>query len=128
MSTPVIILNNSPETWSVVPIPPDPLLILPGWALAEAMNSATVLTGTDGCTSMMRGTRMMPHTGAMSRMEIEIEPLVERGVDRVGGADQQKGIAVRRRIHHAFGGDIAACARPVVDDNLLTEPLGEPLR
>ena len=70
----------------------------------------------------------MPHTGAMSRMEIEIEPLVERGVDRVGGADQQKGIAVRRRIHHAFGGDIAAGARPVVDDNLLTEPLGEPLR
>lgn len=60
--------------------------------------------------------------------EIEIELLVERRVDRVGRADQQKRVAVRWRIHDAFGGDIATGARPVVNDNLLTEPLGEPLR
>src|SRR5262245_40485719 len=60
--------------------------------------------------------------------KIEIELLVERRVDRVGRADQQERVAVRRRIHDAFGGDIATGARPIVDDNLLTEPLGEPLR
>ena len=34
MSTPVIILNNSPAMWEVVPIPAEPKLSLPGLALA----------------------------------------------------------------------------------------------
>ena len=32
--TPAIILNSSPETWPVAPLPPEPMLILPGLALA----------------------------------------------------------------------------------------------
>src|SRR6266568_3888893 len=57
MSTPVIILNSSPERCCVVPFPPDAMLILPGLALAWAMNSGTVLAGTDRFTSMTLGTR-----------------------------------------------------------------------
>jgi hypothetical protein len=34
VDAPVIILNNSPATWFVVPVPDDAMLILPGLALA----------------------------------------------------------------------------------------------
>jgi hypothetical protein len=67
---PVIILNSSPATWVEFPIPADAMLILPGLALAYAMNSGTVLAGTDGCTSMTRGTLATLATGAMSRMKL----------------------------------------------------------
>ena len=60
--------------------------------------------------------------------EIEIELLVKRCIDRVGGAHDEQRIAVRRCADRGFDRDIAAGARPVVDDDLLTEPLGEPLR
>ena len=72
MLRPAIILNNSPATWGVDPIPADAMLILPGLALAKAMNSGTVLAGTDGFTSMTLGTRIMPATGAMSRMRLKL--------------------------------------------------------
>ena len=36
------------------------------------MNSATVLTGTDGFTIMIRGSRSKPATGAMSRMKLKL--------------------------------------------------------
>jgi hypothetical protein len=41
--------------------------------------------------------------------------------------DQEERVAVRRRIHDHFGGNIAAAARPVLDDELLTKPLRQPL-
>ena len=59
--------------------------------------------------------------------EIEIELVVERRVDRVRCADQKKRIAVRRRTHDRLGGDVAAGARPVLDDEWLAEPLRQPL-
>ena len=34
MSTPAIILNNSPATWDPLPMPPEAMLSLPGLALA----------------------------------------------------------------------------------------------
>ena len=52
MPTSVISLNSSPATCDGAPLPPDPILILPGLALAWAMNSGIVLAGTDGCTSI----------------------------------------------------------------------------
>src|SRR5215831_12701568 len=55
--TPVIILNSSPAIWFPEPMPADAILILPGLALAWVMNSGTVLTGTDGFTSMTKGSR-----------------------------------------------------------------------
>src|SRR5262245_53787784 len=55
--------------------------------------------------------------------EIEIELVVERRVDRVRRIGQQKRIAVRRSAHDRLGADVAAGTRPVLDDELLTEPL-----
>ena len=43
------------------------------------------------------------------------------------GADQQQRVAVRRRAHDRLGADIAAGARPVLDDEWLAEPLRQPL-
>ena len=59
--------------------------------------------------------------------EIEIEVLVERCVTRVRKTSQQKRIAVRGRIHDSLGGDVGARTRPVLDDELLAEPLRQPL-
>jgi hypothetical protein len=47
-------------------------LILPGLALAWAMNSETVLAGTDRPTTMTFGKRMMVATGTMSRMKLKL--------------------------------------------------------
>src|SRR6202166_4029931 len=71
MSTPAIILNNSPANCGVVPLPTDAMLILPGLALAYAMNSGTVLAGTEGCTTITMGTSVTPQTGAMSRTRLK---------------------------------------------------------
>ena len=71
MSTPVIILNSSPERWTEVPFPEVAQLILPGLALAWATNSATVFAGTAGFTSITFGTRMKPATGSVSRMKLK---------------------------------------------------------
>src|SRR5438445_13855575 len=66
-SIPAITLNNSPARWLEVPAPGDSTLILPGLALAYAISSGIVLTGSDGCTVTTLGTRRMLATGAMSR-------------------------------------------------------------
>src|SRR5271156_3487143 len=55
--------------------------------------------------------------------EIEIEFVEERRVDCVRQADLEERIAVRRRSHDQFGADIALGPRPVVDDELLAEPI-----
>src|SRR5262249_44178290 len=59
--------------------------------------------------------------------EIEIELVVERRIDRVRGDDQDERMPVRGRTHHCFSGDIAAGARPVLNDEWLTETTGQPL-
>src|SRR6185437_12820857 len=90
------------------------------------MNSGSVVAGTDGWTTMTRAPRIKPATGAMSN-EIEIKFVVERRIDRVRGTDQEERVAVRRRAHDRLSGDIAACARPVLDDEWLAKPLRQPL-
>src|SRR5262245_64373162 len=59
--------------------------------------------------------------------EIEVQLVVERRVDRVSRSVKQERVAVRRRAHDCFGPDIAATARPVVDDKWLAEPFRQPL-
>ena len=56
----------------MLPLPTDAMLILPGLTLAWAMNSRTVLAGTDGFTSMTNGKRSMLATGTMSRMKLKL--------------------------------------------------------
>ena len=59
--------------------------------------------------------------------EIEVEVVVERCVDGRRRRDQEQRVTVRCSPHDKFGGHIAARAGPVLDDKLLTEPLGQPL-
>jgi len=54
-----------------LPLPVDAILIVPGCAFASAMNCATLVTGTDGWSTMTRGSRVMPATGAMSRRKLK---------------------------------------------------------
>jgi hypothetical protein len=53
--------------------------------------------------------------------------VIERGIGRDRRRHHEERIAVRRRPHDHFGADIAAGARPVLDDELLAEPLRQPL-
>src|SRR3981189_3518597 len=91
------------------------------------MNSGTVLAGTDGCSRMTIGTRMMPATGAMSGIKLKLSLVVERGVDRVRNGGKQQRISVSGRVHDGLGADVAAGSRPVLDAEGLAQPLGQPL-
>src|SRR5262249_51011183 len=59
--------------------------------------------------------------------EIEIEIVIKGRVPRVSRTSLQQRVAIRRSAHDRFGGEIAACARPVLDDKGLTEALRQPL-
>ena len=72
MSMPVIILKSSPPIWDALPVPPDAMLILPGLALAQAMNSGTVFAGFDRFTSMTSGRLLIIAIGTMSRMKLKL--------------------------------------------------------
>src|SRR6516162_3574679 len=60
--------------------------------------------------------------------EIEIELVVEGGVDRVHSDASEKRIAGGGRTYNGLGADIAGSTRPVLDDEWLAEPLRQPLR
>ena len=70
--------------------------------------------------------------GAADRHEvaekIDTELVVERVVDRMRRNRLEQCVAVRRRFRGRFGADIAAGARPVLDDKGLPHPLRQPLR
>jgi hypothetical protein len=59
--------------------------------------------------------------------EIELQILIERCVDGVGRDRHQHGVAIRRGARGGFSAEIAAGARPIVDNELLAELLGQPL-
>src|SRR5215472_17331419 len=90
------------------------------------MNSGTVLAGNDGVTTMTQGLPQMLATGAMSPDEIEVELFVERRIHCVRRDDQEQRVAIRPRDDDNFGTDTAASARPVLNDEFLSEPLRQP--
>ena len=59
--------------------------------------------------------------------EIEIELVVQRRVDRIRRGNPKKRITIRLGAHDCLGSDIRACTWPVLDDELLVEPLRQPL-
>ena len=59
--------------------------------------------------------------------KIEAEVVVQCRVERVNRRNVEQRVAVRRRAHDCFGGDIAAGARPVLDDEWLAETLRQRL-
>src|SRR5579863_6774697 len=58
--------------------------------------------------------------------EIEVELVEEHGVDDHYPADRQKCVPVGGRAHHRLSPEVVATARPVLNDELLTEPLRKP--
>src|SRR5262249_33844832 len=59
--------------------------------------------------------------------KVVVQLFVERGVDHIIRADGEQRVAIWWRTHDGLSSDIAASARPVLNDELLTKPLGEPL-
>src|SRR4051812_38873617 len=52
--------------------------------------------------------------------EVEVELLVERGIDRVCRSDREKRISIGCRAHDRLGGDITSATRSVLDEKLFT--------
>src|SRR5262245_40506641 len=59
--------------------------------------------------------------------EIEIELIIQCRVDRGGRIKTEQRMAVGRRTHDGFGGNIACCAGPILDHEWLAELLCERL-
>ncbi len=55
--------------------------------------------------------------------EIEVEIGIERGVDGAGRTGKQQRVTVGRGVCHRRGADVGARPSPVLDDDLLAEPL-----
>src|SRR5262249_725378 len=126
MLTPVIILNSSPESWTVPPFAA-PKFNFPGLALAWAMSSEIVITESDGLIATRFGTPDDAGNRRNVAAEIEIEFRKDRRGDGVRCRDIEQRIAVGSRPHGRLGADVGTRAGPVFDDELLTEALGEPL-
>jgi hypothetical protein len=58
---------------------------------------------------------------------IEAQLVIERDVDCVGHVELDERVSVGGRAHHLLGGEIAGGADPILDDELLSEPFGQPL-
>src|SRR5262249_51153985 len=56
----------------------------------------------------------------------EIELVVERRVDSIWCADEEKRITVWRRTHDRFGPNVRSSTRPILNDEWLAEPLRQP--
>ena len=91
------------------------------------MNSGSVLPGKAGFTSITLGTLDNAHNRRGVADEIEAEPVIERRIDCVRNAGEQNCIAIRCGRYHEFGGDIGAGARFVLDDELLSKSIRQPL-
>ena len=59
--------------------------------------------------------------------EVKFKIVVQGRIDRVRSVGQEQRMAVGRCAHHRLGGDIAGGAGPVVDEELLTQTVREPL-
>ena len=66
MSMPAISLNISPARCEAVPLPAEGKVSSPGWRFASAINSLTVFTGIDGCTTSTSGADDINMIGARS--------------------------------------------------------------
>src|SRR5215467_8401248 len=104
-------LNSSCARWLVEPTPNDATLVLPGLAFACAINSATDLIAIDGFTAKTSAPLDKTATGTRSRW-------------RLNG---NEGISVGSRIDRRLQGNVGAGSWPVLDNELLTEPLRQPL-
>src|ERR1700736_843617 len=59
--------------------------------------------------------------------KVEIEPAIQRCVDRIRSRDEEQGLTIRCGPHDRFRCKIAARTRSILDEEGLTEPLRQPL-
>jgi hypothetical protein len=119
MSTPVISLNSSPETWIEVH------LARVGLGIGDELRDRRC-----GKRRIDHHHQRHPHDGADRRdvaQKLEAGLVVEAGVDRVVHAEQGERVAVGGRVGDRLEGKIARGAGPVLDDELPAEPLRQPL-
>ena len=121
--TPVRLLKYSPARCAADPLPEEEYASWPGRALANAMYSLTVFTGTDGCTTRMCGVVASCVIAAKSFTRSKLSFDVELCADRVGDADDEQRVAVGRRFRRDLRPDVGAAAGPVFHHHLLPEQL-----
>ncbi len=98
------------------------MLSFPGRVFAYAMNSAAVVAGNDGATSMTSAPRAMLATGARQvANKIKAEIIVKRGVDRIRRRREQQRMPVRHGVDHGLRTNVATCADAVLDDERLPQ-------
>src|SRR5258707_11019202 len=112
MLTSVIILKSSPDTCSVVPLPPDAIIDLARIGLGKGNELGNRLGRNRWM--YLHDERYANYAGDRRDVtdKIEIELVVECRIDRVGRTDDEQRIAVRGRTHGRLDGDIAAGPRP----------------
>src|SRR5262249_27862342 len=87
-----------------------------------APTPAHVLASYPGSVSAMVGT-----SGSMSNRLLPATPSARSAPVRRRRRIEQQRVSVGRRIDYRLGGDVRTCPRPVLDNDLLTEPLRQPL-
>ena len=90
------------------------MVILPALALAYAMNSGTVVTGTDGWTAMRSDADKAGNLCDVAD-EVEVEFFVEARVDHICEGNQKERVTVWWCSHDGLGSDIATGPRPVLN-------------
>ena len=99
-----------------------------GFGFGELHQFGTDFAGTDGCTASTK--RLAADDGHRDDVALDVEGQVFVQRRRVGNADalQQQRVAVGRGLGGDLGGDHAAAAGAVVDDDLLAQTVGQFLR
>ena len=113
------LLNSSPARCGAPPLPDDANASWPGCALASAITSCTDAAGTDALTVMTSGS-------LASRMIGRKSFAVKMRTDAVrGDRAQQQRVAIRIGLGDAGRRDRPAGSAPIVDDDALSERVGE---
>ena len=92
------------------------------------MNSCRFLTGSVGDTIITGAKRVTIDTGARVPHPVVGQLLGDRGMHDAGRRMIEQRVSVRLGLHHGIGGDGAAGAALVLDENLLAQHAAERLR
>src|SRR6516164_5819951 len=90
------------------------------------MNSGIVFAGNDGLKTITKGVPPMLATGATSLMKLKFRFVYSAALTAVVETARSS-VAVWGRLCHDFGADVAGRTRPAIDEELLAEPLRQPL-
>src|SRR6185436_8551902 len=110
-------LNNSPDRCGFVPMPAEPNVRLPGFALASAISSTTVLAGTDGCSIRM----LHAETDREIAQCVVRQLRIHARVDRKCRQPHQQCVAVRCAFRDRIVADDGSRAGAILDHELLSQ-------